>query len=216
VVKAINGLIKSLVIFFIVIMVFSPTASAWHVITHENIAEKIYYSMPPNVQHNLNLSEMRRGAAAPDLIFKDSKDGGHKYPKSYQKAENWLKKGKTAYHEGNYNHASYCFGIASHYISDSYVVTHCANISKSDHKDYERRSKGMKPSTVWYMGNQFKDIDPSVAGYNENLKSELAEAYETGETRWNMWIEKRNMALVQLNLDKATGIAYGAIRECVY
>ena len=196
-------------------MLFSPSASAWHVVTHENIAEKIYYSMPHNVQHNLNLSEIRMGAAAPDLIFKDSKDGGHKYPKSYQKAENWLKKGKTAYQKGDCNYASYCFGVASHYISDSYVVTHCANISKLNHKDYERRSKEMKPSTVWYMGNQFKDINPSVAGYNENLKSELAETYKTGETRWNMWIEKRNMALVQLNLDKATGIAYGAIIKCV-
>lgn len=214
--KAINGLIKSLVILFIVIMVFSPSVSAWHVITHENIAEKIYDSMPLNVQHNLNLNEMRRGAAAPDLIFKDSKDGGHKYPKSYQKAENWLKKGKTAYQEGNYNYASYCFGIASHYISDSYVVTHCANISKSDHKDYERRYKEMKPSAIWYREDQFEGMDFYVAGHNESLKSKLAEAYKNGETRWDMWIEKKNRALVQLNLDNAAVIAYNAIRECVY
>ena len=197
-------------------LVFSPPASAWHVVTHENIAEKIYYAMPLNVQHNLNLSEMQRGAAAPDLIFKDGGDGGHKYPKSYEKAIKWLKKGKTAYQDKDYKYASFCFGVASHYISDSYVVTHCANISKSDHIDYENWSIEMKPSTVWYREDQFKDLNFSVVGHNESLKSKLAEAYKTGETRWDMWIEKRSMALVQLDLDYAAMIAYNAIRKCVY
>ena len=156
------------------------------------------------------------GAAAPDKIFKDGKYGNHKYPKSYKLAESWLKNGKTAYQEGNYNYASYCFGVASHYISDSYVVTHCANISKSDHRDYEKRSKEMKPSAIWYREDQFEEINFSVTGHNESLKSKLAEAYKTGETRWDMWIEKRSMALVQLDLDTATTIAYNAIRKCVY
>lgn len=214
-VEVIGEITKGLIILIVVIMVFSPSASAWHVITHESIAEKIYYAMPLNVQYNLNLSEMRVGAAAPDLIFKDGGNGGHKYPKSYEKAIKWLKKGKTAYHKGNYNYASYCFGVASHYISDSYVVAHCANIGKSDHKNYEKQSKEMKPSTIWYREDQFKDINFSVVGHNESLNSKLTEAYKTGETRWDMWIEKRSMALVQLDLDNAAVIAYNTIMECV-
>lgn len=215
-IEVIRGLIKSLIILLVVSLVFSPSASAWHVVTHKTIAEKIYYAMPLNVQYNLNLSEMERGAVAPDRIFKDSKYGNHRYPKSYKLAESWLKNGKTAYHEGNYNYASYCFGVASHYISDSYVVTHCANISKSDHRDYEKQSKEMKPSAIWYREDQFEDINFSVAGHNKSLKSKLTEAYKTGETRWGMWIEKRSMDLVQLDLDNATVIAYNAIRKCVY
>lgn len=208
-------LINSLIILLVVSLIFSPSASAWHVVTHITIAEKIYCAMPLNVQYNLNLSEMERGAAAPDRIFKDGKYGNHRYPKSYKLAESWLKNGKTAYHDGNYNYASYCFGVASHYISDSYVVTHCANISKSDHRDYEKQSKYMKPA-IWYREDQFEDLNFSVVRHNESLKSKLAEAYKTGETRWNLWIEKRNMALVQLDLDNAAMIAYNTIRKSVY
>jgi hypothetical protein len=199
--EVINGLIKILVIFFIFGVVFTPSASAWHWNTHKNIAEGIYNSMPADVQHNLNLSEMRIGAAAPDLVFKDNKYKGHRYPKTYLKAVNWLKKGKTAYQEGYYNNASYCFGVASHYISDSYVAPHCANSSKSAHRYYEKRAKNMKPSAVCYM--------------NESLKSSLAEAYKTGEARWGTWLENRNMTLVQQDLNNATSIAYSAIRKNV-
>lgn len=214
-IEVIREITKSLIVLIVVSLIFSPSVSAWHVITHESIAEKIYYEMPLNVQYNLNLSEMRVGAAAPDLIFKDGENGGHKYPKSYQKAIKWLKKGKTAYREVKYNYASFCFGVASHYISDSYVVTHCANISKLDHVYYEKVAKEMKPSAVWYMGNQIKGMNPSIAGHNHRLKSELTEAHKTGETRWGMWIEKKDRGLVQLDLDNAAVIAYNAIRECV-
>jgi len=182
-------------------MVFAPSASAWHWNTHKNIAEGIYYSMPVDIQHNLNLSEMKRGAAAPDLVFKDNKYKGHRYPKTYVKAENWLEKGKIAYQEGNYSYASYCFGVSSHYITDSYVAPHCTDSSKSDHRSYEKKSKNMKPSAEGYR--------------NESLKSSLAEAYKTGETRWNLWLEKGNMTLVQQDLNNATSIAYSAIRKNV-
>ena len=73
----------------------------------------------------------------------------------------------------------------------------------------------MKPSTVWYRDDQFDDLIFSVVGHNESLKSKLAEAYKTGEKRWDMWIEKRSRALVQLDLDNAAMIAYNAIRKCI-
>ena len=74
----------------------------------------------------------------------------------------------------------------------------------------------MEPSAIWYREDQFEDINFSVARHDESLKSKLTEAYKTGKTRWDMWIEKRSMALVQLDLDNATVIAYNAIRKCVY
>lgn len=217
VVEVIKGLITILVIFFIFILVFTPSASAWYVTTHGNIAEKIYYSMPAHVQQNLNLSEMRRGAAAPDLIFKDSQYGYHSYPKSYEKAEYWLKQGETAYQNGKYTNASYSFGVASHYISDSYVAPHCANISKYDHIDYENKSKEMGPSALYAeYENQSINMKYVLLCMNESLKLELTDAYKTGETRWNIWFETRNMTLVQQDLDNATSISYNAIRNRVY
>ena len=71
-----------IMVFFMIQM--SP-ASAWNVVTHYEIAEQTYYSLPVHVQQKLNLGEMEDGAAAPDLIFRDYRY--HHYPSSLSKID---------------------------------------------------------------------------------------------------------------------------------
>ena len=54
------------------------------------------------------------------------------YPKSYDKAVSWLGIAVDSYKRRDYENASYAFGVASHYIGDSFVAPHY--ITKEDYK----------------------------------------------------------------------------------
>ncbi len=121
-----------LICFTISSLVFAPAADAWSWTTHSDIVDVVYNGLPPEVQKNLNLQTMKDASNEPDEVFKDYTL--HNYPNSYGKAKSWLDKGKAAYDKGDYNEASYDYGVASHYISDSFSAPHCVSKEKSsDH-----------------------------------------------------------------------------------
>ena len=195
---------KKIINFLIVLMVFSlaftPSASAWTWKTHSDIVDNVYYSMPANVKSKLNLNIMRDGSNDPDEKFHDMRS--HSYPGSYKKANTWLNKGKAAYRSGNYRYASYCFGVASHYISDTFSAPHCVSGEKSSqHSAYENQAKYLKPS-VWYTGG--------------SLKSNMLYGYKSGKISWKNWSKSKNKKTVQNDLNRATVVTYSAIRGCVY
>lgn len=155
--------------------------------------------MPVSVQHKLNLKIMEDASNDPDQIFHDTRC--HSYPSSYKKANTWLNKGKVAYRNHNYKYASYCFGIASHYISDTYSAPHTVSgESSSLHSKYENQAKYMKPSVGYMSGN---------------LQSRLYYGYKTGKVSWKNWSKSKNSAIVRNDLNRATAATYSSIRNCV-
>lgn len=112
---------------------------AWNSKGHQTVVEIIYYKSDFGTQSKLNLTLLKEGAVAPDLVFHDVVK--HHYPPSYDLAQKWLKGAENNYTFGNYNKASYSFGVAAHYISDSFVAPHYISKEPSSlHSEFERLS----------------------------------------------------------------------------
>jgi hypothetical protein len=171
-----------------------PAVSAWNWNTHQEIVESNYYSLPSDIQKNLNLEVMKKGSNDPDFAFFDFKY--HSYPNSYQKASYWLNKGQKYYTNGDYYDASYCYGAASHYITDSFSAPHAACVSGPNHNIYEIKASFLKPESVKITG----DLNSTM--YNGDLN---------GEKSWNSWIKSKDNSLIQNDLNHATGASYNAV-----
>ena len=118
----------------IIFLLLMPSATAWLGTGHENIVILTYYQLDNN---NLNLSEMIRGSTDPDRVFHDTRN--HHFPDSFPKSKKWLDQVKIDIKNKDFNNASYAFGVASHYISDSFAAPH--NVEKEDsskHSKYEK------------------------------------------------------------------------------
>ena len=74
--------------------------------------------MPEDVRSKLSLDEMKNGADDPDTVFFDFKY--HTYPYHYPEKASFLLKpeNRVTSQWATTGDASYCFGVASHYISD--------------------------------------------------------------------------------------------------
>lgn len=188
-----------LVCFTISSLVFAPVSDAWTWKTHSNIADTVYYGLPPEVQKNLNLQTMKDASNDPDEVFKDFVD--HSYPHSYGKAESWLSKGKVAYDKGYYNEASYDYGVASHYISDPFSAPHCVSKEKSsDHTKYEDQAKKLQPVAT------FKSND---------LNTLMQQGHASGASSWNEWLQSKSSAVIQNNLNDGASAALSAIKSSI-
>jgi hypothetical protein len=176
-----------------------PSAEAWSWKTHSDVVDFVYYKLPPEVQKNLNLKIMENGSNEPDEVFKDFTT--HSYPKSYQKAKTWLDKGKLAYDRGDYDEASYDYGVASHYISDTYSAPHCVSKEDSaDHTKYEDQAKNLKPVANTTSGD---------------LEAMLKEGYSQGGISWNQWLQTKDTALIQTNLNNGASAALSAVNTSI-
>src|SRR3989338_934470 len=119
--------------------------SGWTWQTHENIVEQALSSL--NISDNINFTELKRGARAPDEIFKDFVN--HHYPESYYKADKWISFSKGHFLYGEYNNASYGFGVASHYITDSFSAPHSVSYESQElHSQFENQAKYYTPKTA--------------------------------------------------------------------
>ena len=180
-------------------LLISP-ATAWKGYTHQSMASQIYYSLPSSVQHKLDLNEMKKGSIAPDVTFKDSKN--HKYPKSVAQAQKWLDNGKKAYKSKNYKYASYCFGVASHYIEDTYVAVHCVSSeTKEQNIAFEAQAKYMVPSIKYVSGSP---------------KTLLSNGYKQGQKDWKSWAKTNSASITQKEVNNAGSAAYSLIIDYIY
>ena len=191
--------IKILMVFLLSVPLLISPAAAWDLPTHQNIASKVYYSLPSSVQHNLNLAKMKEGSIAPDAVFKDLSK--HQYPATIAQAQNWLNKGKTAYQNKNYSYASYCFGVASHYIADSFSAPHCiTGESLSLHYAYEKQAVDMTPS-IRYMSGTVNSI--------------LYNGYLQNQIDWPFWLVTKSPSIPQRDLNNAGSAAYSLIKNSI-
>lgn len=176
-----------------------PSSFAWSWDTHSQIIDTVYQGLPSDVQKNLNLKVMENASNDPDEIFNDKTY--HSYPKSYDKAKTWLNKGKAAYDAGNFQEASYDYGVASHYISDTFSAPHCVSKeSSADHSSYEKQGSKLKPTATYKSGD---------------LKTLMENGYTQGGTSWNQWLETKDTNIVQNNLNDAASVTLSAICDSI-
>jgi hypothetical protein len=144
-----NYLLKLLVIILVISPLAIDLSNAWnsgHDKTHELIAAKLYSDMPANIQKNLDLSEMKRGADYPDKLDAGKKYR-HAYPNSVDLAQKYLKEAmadyknarnaKTASDRKNfYKLESFHLGMATHYIADTFAAPHTIHRMDNYHQYY--------------------------------------------------------------------------------
>lgn len=176
-----------------------PASDAWSWKTHSQIVDVVYYGLPSDVQKNLNLGIMENASNDPDEIFHDFTY--HSYPNSYNKSIYWLNLGKNAYDSGNYENASYDYGVACHYISDTFSAPHgVSGESSSQHEKYEEHAKKFTP----------------VAGpINGDLNSLMQNGKIQGSTSWNNWIQTNDDSIIEKNLDNGTSVCLFAVKSSI-
>ncbi len=196
---------KSILTFraFLILMIITlstiPASFAWSWDTHSQIIDTVYHGLPSDVQKNLNLEVMENASIVPDKVFNDKTY--HSYPKSYEKAKTWLDKGKAAYDAGNYQDASYDYGVASHYISDTFSAPHgVSKESSSDHTSYENQGSKLKPTATYKTGD---------------LKTLMENGYNQDGVSWNEWMQTKDTKIVQNNLNDAASVTLSAISNSI-
>lgn len=174
---------------FLILLLIIPTSSAWDWQTHQNIALTIATNLPRNLSLNYDL--LKEGSIAPDKDFKDNVL--HHYPPSYSKTLYWLNLTKYYYNKHNYNNASYAFGVATHYISDSFADPHY--ISKEPpklHSEYEK------------LG--YYKIKTPCSDYNLDLNSTLYSASKNNQ--WNSWLKTKDPKIPEQKVEDASKLIY--------
>lgn len=175
-------------------LMISPVYS-WEWTAHKKIVDEVYNNLPSDVQKNLrpHISTMKKGSTYPDTIPGDKIN--HGYPGSYPKTNNWLNKGNVAYDKGDYKEAAWCFGVASHYITDTYSAPHSGCINNKE--------------KYWKIGN---DLTPKKHSFHySNLDNMLKYGKDKGKVSLNNWNNNENKEIVQKDLNRGTSAAYIAI-----
>lgn len=191
-------ILKFLIIFSICTILILPSADAWKGVTHKNVADQIYKAMPSNIKSKLNITMMEGGSLDPDRKFKDFPN--HIFPGSYKKAAYWLERGRNDFKSKNYKNASYCFGVASHYISDTFSAPHCVSKEGTLHGKYEQQAASLTPVIKYISGS---------------LNKTMTNGYQQGKSDWNNWVKNRTTSLVQKHLNSGASAAYSAIKNCI-
>jgi hypothetical protein len=174
-----------IIITLIFILILTQNITAWDWNNHKSIVQTLYYSTPYEIQRNLDLQQLEIGAIAPDKDFHDNRL--HHYPKSYNLTLHWLNKTKEHLEKKEYSEASYAFGVASHYISDSFVAPHY--ISKEEpklHSKFEKQSS----TKLSCINNKY------------NLKEDLEKASKN-EKDWEPWLKSQNPEIPQKEIKQS-------------
>jgi hypothetical protein len=188
-----------ILIISILSLILIPVSDAWVWKTHSDVVDVIYYGLPIDVQQKLDLNAMRDGSNDPDEKFHDFTC--HSYPKSYEKAKIWLDQGKAAYDKGDYNNASYDYGVASHYILDTFSAPHTVSGENyADHSKYE---------------NHAKKFNPIATPVNGDLETLMQEGKNQGEISWNSWIQSHDDSIIQNDLNKGASVSLFAIKDSI-
>jgi len=186
-------------LFSMVLFITLSPVAAWSVPTHYEIAATTYYALPADVQSKLSLELMMEGADDPDLKFLDYQY--HKYPENQPKVDYWLNRGSIDYKNGNYNDASYSFGVATHYIADGSCAPHCPdNTSHYEHSIYELNALILTPK-IDYSGGDIHSI--------------MNNDFIDGKDSWQSWMNNKNCIYIQNDLNRAVSASFTAINESV-
>ncbi len=158
---------KFMVVFLIAFYLVLPQASAWQWQAHTAIVDKIYDDLSSKGYH-LNEKEMASGAVWPDKHDLSDNKANHKWPSSIKKTIECLDKAKAAYHQGDINLESFYYGMATHYITDTFAAPHCSWMT--DKNGYYNLGDQLSPS-----------YDRNLQFQNNNIDELLTYGYNTGK-----------------------------------
>ncbi len=190
-------IVSSLLFTLLIALAFTGAANAWEWTAHKNIVDEVYSNLPTDVQHNLKpyIPVMKEGSTYPDVYDTVDNKKNHKYPDSYPKANEWLDKGKVAYEKKDYKESAWCFGVASHYISDTFAAPHCDWINNKEE--------------YWKIGNS---LTPKKHDFKySNLNTMLQYGKQRGAESVKNWNNKEDKGIVQQDLNRGTSATYAAI-----
>lgn len=140
---------------------------------------------------------MKAGANDPDEKFKDFEK--HHFSPAFYEAK-WLAEGKKAWDKKEYTYASYCFGVASHYITDSFCAPHyITGELNEDHKAYETQTLNYTPKITYIRGNLYTLT--SMGPYTAD--------------KWQLWLKNRDPRIPRADLDIGTSVAYSMIKDAI-
>jgi len=177
-----------LVLFFILII---PQILAWNWETHKEIVNKLYYSSPYELQSRLDLDLLQQGSIAPDKDFHDNVL--HHFPSTYNKTLYWLNQTEYYISINNYQNASYSFGVATHYISDSFVAPH--SITGEDYKLHAKFEKSPIPIKIKCEKNKY------------NLLEDLEKAALNSKD-WEIWVKNQTTEIPEKELEQAMQLVF--------
>jgi len=177
---------KLIFLLLILLILAIPQILAWDWENHKAIVDKLYYSIPYETQVKLDLEQLEIGSIAPDKDFHDNRL--HHYPPSYNKTLFWLNQTKYYLSIGDYNNASYSFGVVTHYISDSFVAPHYVS--------------GEEPKLHTKFEHQASTIKTKCKKRSYDLDEELKEA-TLNEKDWGIWLKNQTNILPQKELEQA-------------
>ncbi|MGZ7095980.1 MAG: zinc dependent phospholipase C family protein [Methanobacterium sp.] len=142
-------ILKFLIIFLIAFFLVIPQVSAWQWTAHTKIVDKIYDDLQAKGYH-LDEHQMVLGAVEPDKSDLVNNKANHKYPDSVKKTVECLNKAKAAYHQGDIQSESFYYGMATHYITDTFAAPHSGWMNDKDR--YYREANDL---TLYYDKNLF-------------------------------------------------------------
>lgn len=180
------------IILALFLLLLLPTAHSWRWDAHKSFVEQFYNNIDNQTKSNLNLELMKIGSIVPDEVFKDNIY--HHYPPSLDLAQEWLDGAKEEYSLGHYKNASLAFGIASHYISDSFVAPHYNSETWELHMEFEAQVDYYTPKTRC-----------------EDSKKTLKEFLEEGSKAkddWDYWSNGKSKSVPEKEVDKAMEAVY--------
>ena len=182
------------VLITLLLILSSTNIIAWDWQTHQNVVERVYTSLPKDL--NLSLKDLKEGSIIPDKVFHDNIL--HNYPPSLRLTTLWLSVAKEEYKNKNFKNASLAFGVASHYITDSFSAPHYIKGETSyQHSEYEERG--------YLRLNEYCRIDIK-------LEESLAESPKEG-LLWIIWLETKDNKIPEKAINKATKLVYLAAFE---
>ncbi len=169
--------------YLLVFLFLVPYAHAWDYEGHKLIVNYVYYSTDMHLK-NFNLTRMEEGAIAPDKVFRDQRK--HHYPYTLELTKKWI---------SNSSDPSYNFGVATHYISDSFASPHYIKNEKySHHILFER---------------QARSIYIECRDYNLLIEEELPKTPKYSNY-WNKWLKSKDKNIPNRAINDAAKLALSA------
>ncbi len=169
----------------------------WGWPAHASVIEVVYNALPEKFKKKLVLEAMKDGSNDPDEKFHDT--ASHHYPASYKKATKWLEDGKLNYQTENYKRASYCLGVASHYISDTFSAPHCVSGEPGkEHHNFEIINDNYTPIAKYIPGD---------------LDSLMQIGVKQGIDDWKNWKKSNDKSIPHCEADMGASVAYSIIKD---
>lgn len=166
---------------------------AWNRATHEAIADFLYHRTPSQYKDHLIRSEMVTGSTLPDRWKKDPAkkeyNSYHKYDGSVDKTKHFMIRAEEEFKAGSYAAASRDFGIASHYISDTFAANHYGDCGGKWHLEYYHQANHFR---LRIFRDSYKGIDTILKDGFEEAKKSIVK-----------WDKTRSSEITRRNLDDA-------------